>query len=281
MDADIGARSPEPISQDAKGISEFHRDKFVAEAGRNWDLFYKTAIGLSASLRSCDRWEEPSIQRFAITAVVVSSAAGNIKITLALAGRIEIIGDWQHSAGCGVGNFFLPLLETNQELFIYACDFSPRAINLAKSDPKYTEERCKAFVCDLTKDPLTNDVPPSSVDLVSAVFVLSAIPPNKMMTAVQNIKSVLKPGGVVLLRDYGLHDAAQRRFKAGSKMGESFYVRHDGTFAYFFSTDDLEQLFVEAGFEVLSKEYVQKEIVNRKRELSMERIFVQARVRKL
>ena len=46
---------------------------------------------------------------------------------------------------------------------------------------------------------------------------------------------VLAPGGCVLLRDYGRYDHAMLRFSAGHKLGDSFYVRQDGTRAYYFS----------------------------------------------
>lgn len=34
----------------------------------------------------------------------------------------------------------------------------------------YTESRVNAFVCDLTSDDLTKEIPPSSVDIVTMVF---------------------------------------------------------------------------------------------------------------
>lgn len=46
---------------------------------------------------------------------------------------------------------------------------------------------------------------------------------------------VLKPGGMVLFRDYGLNDHAMLRFSKGHKLADSFYVRQDGTRAFFFS----------------------------------------------
>lgn len=35
-------------------------------------------------------------------------------------------------AGCGVGNCLFPLLEDDRDVFVYACDFSPRAVDLVK-----------------------------------------------------------------------------------------------------------------------------------------------------
>lgn len=35
-------------------------------------------------------------------------------------------------AGCGVGNCIFPLLEDGLDVFVYACDFSPRAVEFVK-----------------------------------------------------------------------------------------------------------------------------------------------------
>lgn len=34
--------------------------------------------------------------------------------------------------GCGAGNTIFPLVATYPDIFVYACDFSPRAVNLVK-----------------------------------------------------------------------------------------------------------------------------------------------------
>ncbi|XP_024651352.2 tRNA N(3)-cytidine methyltransferase METTL6 isoform X9 [Macaca nemestrina] len=126
--------------------------------------------------------------------------------------------------------------------------------NNIKQNPLYDTERCKVFQCDLTKDDLLDHVPPGSVDVVMLIFVLSAVHPEKMHLVLENIYKVLKPGKSVLFRDYGLYDHAMLRFKAGSKLGENFYVRQDGTRSYFFTDEFLAQLFMDTGYEEVVNE---------------------------
>ena len=51
------------------------------------------------------------------------------------------------------------------------------------------------------------------VDVVTMVFVLSALAPETHVAALRNAAAALRPGGLVLFRDYGLYDAAMLRFK--------------------------------------------------------------------
>ncbi|XP_067417909.1 tRNA N(3)-methylcytidine methyltransferase METTL6 isoform X2 [Emydura macquarii macquarii] len=149
-----------------------------------------------------------------------------------------------------------------------------------EKNPLYTIERCKVFQCDLTKDDLLENIPADSVDVVTLIFVLSAIHPDKMHLALQNIYKVLKPGKCVLFRDYGLYDHAMLRFKTGNKLGENFYVRQDGTRSYFFTDEFLSRLFMAVGYEQVVNEYMLRETVNRKEDLRVPRVFLQSKFRK-
>ena len=48
--------------------------------------------------------------------------------------------------GCGVGNFVFPLLEEpDNDLFVYCCDFSARAVQMVTENPNYSEDKIRAF----------------------------------------------------------------------------------------------------------------------------------------
>ncbi|XP_062254893.1 tRNA N(3)-methylcytidine methyltransferase METTL6 [Platichthys flesus] len=261
-----GQTGPAPTREEVDGpggertlVSGFKQMKLEKEAQKNWDLFYKrnTTNFFKDRHWTCREFEElRACREFESQRLVLLEA------------------------GCGVGNCLFPLLEDDLNIFVYACDFSPRAVEFVKRNPLFCPERCSAFQCDLTKDDLKTNVPEGSVDVVTLIFVLSAVHPDKMKLALQNISRVLKPGGVVLFRDYGLQDHAMLRFKAGSKLGENFYVRQDGTRSYFFSKEFLAELFADVGFQSDSNDYVLRETVNKKEGLCVPRVFLQSKFTK-
>ncbi|KAF8388787.1 hypothetical protein HHK36_025467 [Tetracentron sinense] len=179
--------------------------------------------------------------------------------------------------GCGAGNTIFPLVATYPDIFVHACDFSLRAVDLVKAHKHFSKDRVSAFVCDLTVDDLTMQIPPSSVDIITMIFVLSAVSPEKMPLVLQNIRKVLKPNGHVLFRDYAIGDLAQERFICkDQKISNNFYVRGDGTRAFYFSEKFLTSLFKESGFDIEELGLCCKQVENRSRELVMNRRWIQA-----
>eukprot|EP01102_Stenamoeba_stenopodia_P005868 TRINITY_DN16581_c0_g1_i1.p1 TRINITY_DN16581_c0_g1~~TRINITY_DN16581_c0_g1_i1.p1 ORF type:complete len:475 (-),score=159.17 TRINITY_DN16581_c0_g1_i1:879-2273(-) len=188
--------------------------------------------------------------------------------------------------GCGAGNTLFPIMQINPFNQYYAFDFSPSAVELVKSNSEFDSSRCKAFVFDLTADMPQSDhdgfPAAGSIDIILMIFVLSAVAPEKMNKALSNLYTLLRPGGVILFRDYGLYDMTQMRFvsKGGRKLGENFYSRGDGTRTYFFSLEAAAELFAKAGFEQLQLEYDTRELRNRKRKISMYRVWTVGKFRK-
>jgi len=109
--------------------------------------------------------------------------------------------------GCGAGNTVFPFLEQAQlmgrDVFAYACDYSKDAIQVVQSNPLYDETKCKAIVYDITSSDLPPGLEENSLDVCVCIFVLSALHPRDWEQAVRNLYRMLKPGGLVLLRDYG------------------------------------------------------------------------------
>lgn len=181
--------------------------------------------------------------------------------------------------GCGVGNTVYPVLKANNDpnLMVYCCDFSSTAIDLVKENPDYKCGRCTAFVCDISDPDSTVPFPEASLDVIILIFVLSAIHPDRFQAVMNRLAGFLKPGGILLFRDYGRYDMAQLRFKKGRCLSENFYARGDGTRVYFFTQDELRTLMTNAGLEERQNLIDRRLQVNRGRQLKMYRVWIQCK----
>lgn len=187
--------------------------------------------------------------------------------------------------GCAVGNTVFPLLRSNKnlKLIVHALDFSSEAIEIVKSNPEYNSSIIKAGVWDIA-DPegLPSSVAPESVDVVVLIFAFSALSPTQWPIAMRNLKAMLKPEGLLLLRDYGRYDLTQLRLKANRLLSESFYIRGDGTRVYYFTNEELAGLFsVEEGWSLEQNAIDKRLLVNRKEGKKMYRAWVQIKARKI
>ncbi|NXM65888.1 METL2 protein, partial [Serilophus lunatus] len=185
--------------------------------------------------------------------------------------------------GCGAGNSVFPILKVlcnTPGAFLYCCDFASGAVELVKSHSSYNSAWCSAFVHDVCDDALPYPFPDEILDVILLVFVLSTIHPDRMQAVVNRLAKLLKPGGMLLFRDYGRHDTAQLRFKKGHCLSENFYVRGDGTRVYFFTKDEVWNIFNLAGLTEVQNLVDRRLQVNRKKKVKMQRVWIQSKFQK-
>lgn len=112
--------------------------------------------------------------------------------------------------GCGCGSALIPVLRDNPTAMAVACDVSPTAISVfseaAMPGAGIDGSRVRLSVNDF---PTTSPFQDESIDIAMIIFTLSAFHPRDMADVVETVKRSLRPGGLVLLRDYGLYDMAQ------------------------------------------------------------------------
>uniref|UniRef100_A0A8C5DUA7 tRNA N(3)-cytidine methyltransferase n=1 Tax=Gouania willdenowi TaxID=441366 RepID=A0A8C5DUA7_GOUWI len=259
------------------------QDEFDKEASLHWNSFYEVHQDRFFKDRNWLCLEFPELFPLAVKDQTVSKdmicsqgSSQESPQTFAFPG--------QHASfrilevGCGVGNSVFPILNKTNS-FLYCCDFSPRAIKLVMHQD-YDDSVCHAFVHDLCEAEASFPFPPQSLDVILAVFVLSSIHPKRIEGVINRISAYLKPGGTFLFRDYGRYDLTQLRFKKGQCVSESFYMRGDGTCVYFFTKEEVHQLFTKAGLEETQNLEDRRLQVNRGRKVIMHRVWIQSKYRK-
>lgn len=250
----------EKISEQHKNpVSEFDKKLYNGNPARYWDIFYKNNRENFFKDRKWLQIEFPSLYD------ATKEDAGPVTI-------LEI--------GCGAGNTMFPILSENENphLRVIGADFAPKAVDLVKNSEHFDKRFAHAAVWDLanTDGSLPEGVDPHSVDIAVMIFVFSALSPTQWEQAMENLHKLLKPGGRILFRDYGRYDLAQVRFKKNRLLDENFYIRGDGTRVYFFTEEELRQTFTEKYFKEIKIGTDRRLLVNRKRQLKMYRVWLQA-----
>lgn len=240
-------------------VPDFDKNLYNSNPARYWDIFYKNNKENFFKDRKWLQIEFPSLYE------ATKPDAGPVTI-------FEI--------GCGAGNTFFPILSENQneQLKIVAADFAPRAVELVKTSDQFNPQYGHATVWDLAniEGELPDGIEAKSVDIAVMIFVFSALSPEQWSTAMDNLHKIMKPGGKILFRDYGRYDLAQVRFKKNRLLEDNFYVRGDGTRVYFFTEQELRDIFTEKYFVEKQIGTDRRLLVNRKRQLKMYRVWLQA-----
>lgn len=260
-------------------------EKYEKEASKYWDKFYKrNTTNFFKDRHWIDReFEELKAKRSNSSDPTSSDNPSQQPLSSSdssVCGNSNFIRALE--VGCGVGNTVFPLLEANPDLFFYALDFAPHAIQLLKEHKFYISSgRCSGHVVDITKDELPTEIEESSLDIIMMIFVLSAISPQHFDNVIAKLAKVTKTGGKIMFRDYAVGDLAQQRFdgkeQRPQKIEENFYVRSDGTRAYYFAEQELIDLMKKNGFEVEDCKVVEKIIENRKKGSEMRRLWLQGK----
>ncbi|GAA5994768.1 hypothetical protein JCM5350_007987 [Sporobolomyces pararoseus] len=197
----------EILSKNRTSAPQFWVDKTVKLAGKHWNDFYRNhqAVPFFKDRHWTQReWD-------------LESKLGG--------GEGKGKGKAILETGCGTGAFIYPLLEIYPDARFVGFDFAAKAVELTKGHAAHDTSKVHIFQHDLTEPPTAPslaerlaDVPPefgapiNQFDIVSHVFVLSALAPRNHAAAVKTLIGLLAPGGTLLLRDYALHDEAQLRF---------------------------------------------------------------------
>ena len=182
--------------------------------------------------------------------------------------------------GCGNGSSALSVLRGNVGAQVHATDPSPaavaqtcEAIGVAGFGARLTTEvqRLPTVPCSARHGPF---------DVVMILFTLSAVPGDDDAALLVHASELLRPGGAVLVRDYGLYDMRHRKDARTARLLRARpvpeYLRPGGMHRRYYSLEHLGALGASAGLVVEESRYLCVRLRNEKRDLNMDRVYVHA-----
>lgn len=277
---ELKAELDRALAQNEATLPQYWINKYKKDQQRNWELFYKrNEVNFFKDRTWLDREFDREIDG-------EMRGQANEENSLLLSSLDTKRDSWTLiDFGCGVGNALFPLITSHPKCTAYAFDVSSRAIEFLKA--RFLEEKRSSGLDLVGTWDLINDESPHNLyrydqttarflptattfstlgDAGLLLFVLSAIPPENVKIVLTRIHDHLKPGGILLFRDYAQYDHKEIRFaqRKQSKLGDHFYVRQDGTMALYFDKDELAAMLIEVGFKVANLSLLQRKFRNRK-----------------
>lgn len=131
-------------------------------------------------------------------------------------------------------NDVVMMMQANNTCTAAVSDVSATAVSNLQSQAEsmgILSDRLQAFVSDAT-DPVNYarasapfETKFGLADIVLLIFTLSAVSPDAMGQALQTAWTQLRPGGMLLIRDYGRFDMTALRFPPEQRIADGLYFR--------------------------------------------------------
>lgn len=137
--------------------------------------------------------------------------------------------------GCGGGRLLLPLQRSRPDLTLLGVDFSKTALEgLVRQCPGIL------FQADVAALPFCD----KSFDAVLCRHVLEHLEAEGRKAAASEMLRVIRPRGRLFFEGFSVNDA---RFGKGRQVEPSTFVRGDGIYYHYFTSQEVGQLFAGAG----------------------------------
>ncbi|MFC1921641.1 class I SAM-dependent methyltransferase [Chloroflexota bacterium] len=156
---------------------------------------------------------------------------------------------WQKGSllniGCAHGPDFLPF---RKDFTLYGVDFSGEMLNLAGKYAHKFEFTVNLFQADVRKLPFTDESFDKAISIATYHHIEGK---NEQLTALTELKRVLKPGGEAFITVW--NHWQPRFWSSGSETTVPWRIKEETLYRYYhlFSYPELEKLVKQAGFRIL------------------------------